>query len=80
MLFAEMPKSPDTLRLKLTEFSFMALRKALKSTVLDLPDFVRSSKFLQHERNIINPMVSTLGLTGPSSFAQQIFFVASMRL
>ena len=46
-------------------------------TLLNLLDLAWSSKFLQPEQNFFNQPVTILLLTVPSSFAQQMFLVAS---
>ena len=54
-LHCEMPISPDTLLFLLTIFASMAWKKASKSTVLVLPDFVWLLKYLQPKQKFLEP-------------------------
>ena len=52
-----MASSPDTLRVSLTGFAYMAWSPALESTFLKQPDLAWLSKFVQPEENFFNYLV-----------------------
>ena len=72
-LDCKMSSSPDILHVLLARFTSKDW-----STVSE--SLVWLSKFLQPERNFFNYLVTPLWLTAPSTFAQQIFLVASATL
>ena len=61
----------------LTKFVSMTWSTVLESMFLSLLDYAWSLRFLQLKRNFLNHLVTVLWSTAPSTFAQQIFLVAS---
>ena len=60
-------------RLILIRFASMAWSPASDPMILDLPDLVCLSRFLQPKQNISNHLVTVLWSTEPSSFTTNVF-------
>ena len=77
LMYCEMSSSPDTLRMLFIKFTSMARSRALKYTILGLPDFVWLSMFFQPKWNFLNHLITVLWSTAHSVFKQQIALVDS---
>ena len=74
-LNCEMQTSPDTLWMLLDGFASTAWNMALESLVLGLPNFARSSRFLQPKWGFLKHLASV-----PWSTAQRMFLFTSATL
>ena len=59
----------------LPDFPSMGWSRALKSTLLGLPDLTRSSRFLQLKRNFLNDPITILRSNSPSPCVSQVVFL-----
>ena len=80
ILDCEIPSSPDTLRVLLVSFVFMAWSSATKFTDFALSAIVKSSRFLQREQDLLKNKIVLRWSPAPSPFAQQMFFDVSTAL
>ena len=61
----------------LFEYYILICFNGLKSILFELPNLVGLSRFFQHKQNFLNHLITLLWTTTSSSFAQQMFLVAS---